>query len=98
MLHRHDVTQRVVWTESFAREAGGAAPLETVRVDLDGRPVAVLPLWIAVHQPLDGGPARSDNFLCLKLFERKCPYTLPASFLEPALSVLTRGRLPACIK
>ncbi len=51
--------QRVVWSEAFARDAGGAAPLETVRVDLDGRSVAVLPLWIAVHQPQDGGPARS---------------------------------------
>jgi len=53
--------QRVVWSESFARDAGGAAPLETVRVDLDGRSVAVLPLWIAVHQPQDGGPARSGS-------------------------------------
>ncbi len=53
--------QRVVWSESFARDAGGAAPLETVRVDLDGRSVSVLPLWIAVHQPQDGGPARSGS-------------------------------------
>ena len=51
--------QRIVWTESFAREAGGAAPLQTVRVDMDGRKVPVLPLWIAVHQPLEGGTARS---------------------------------------
>ena len=50
--------QRVMWTESLVREAGGASPLETVRVTLDGRELAVLPLWIAVHQPQDGGPAR----------------------------------------
>ncbi len=54
--------QRVVWTEAFAREAGGTAPLQTVRLDLDGREVAVLPLWIAVHQPLDRGPARCACF------------------------------------
>ena len=58
-LHDRGATQRVVWTEAFAREAGGEAALQMVRLDVDGREVAVLPLWIAVHQPVDGGPARS---------------------------------------
>ena len=76
-----------MWTESFARDAGGAAaPLETVQVDLDGRSVAVLPLWIAVHQPQDGGPARSGLTTSSTSCYAVCPVPLQALMSSSALT------------
>ena len=52
--------QRVVWSEELAVAAGWEGAVERVLLEDDSTSMAVLPLWIAVHQHLEGGPATCD--------------------------------------
>jgi hypothetical protein len=58
LLQRLTINERMQFSGLPSIAADAAGSCRKVRVDLEGGLMRLLVLWIAVHQPEEGGPAR----------------------------------------